>query len=229
MASKTCQETSASALGVKPQVPSLLRDSQTQLIFLSSGLSSSGGMGSLQPHPSPNADTVICKLAGPGWGPENCRAGVPSFLKGTEQPQLGVTRGLKTTSPVGIPSRTLPGLSGTSHDPGWEKEPFGLLELGKGLAPDPTPGRGCEGSLGVPRDEAQTSPSQFIRTSRITRWCCILIFIPKAYPSKLPFLRSTDPYSSTGSQKPRDWPIFPNSGLAGPKIRASLWKPDPSH
>ena len=32
-------------------------------------------MGSLQPHSSPTEDTVFCKPARPGWGPETSSAG----------------------------------------------------------------------------------------------------------------------------------------------------------
>lgn len=47
-------------------------------------------------------------------GPEKCRTGVLSFLKGTEQPLLGAAWGPKTTSPEGVHFHPLPGLVGTS-------------------------------------------------------------------------------------------------------------------
>lgn len=51
------------------------------------------------------------------------------------------------------------------------------------------------------------------------------------YSQILPIKASILPFSrclSRSSQKPRDLSIFPNSDLAGTKMRASLWEPGPS-
>lgn len=97
-------------------------------------------MGGLQPHSSPIADTVICKLAGPRWGPENCNAGV---LKGTEQPQEEQP-GTKYHFPhrsAFLPTswaKPAPPTHTLTPQPG-RRSLCDLLEPGKEQAPDPTP------------------------------------------------------------------------------------------
>lgn len=179
-------------------------------------------MGSLQPHPSPTAGAVICKPAGPGWGLENCNAGVLSILKGTEQRQRGAALGPNTTSPWRALLSSSWAKPALPHTPGWQRSLCDLLEPGKGLAPDPTPlgGGFSGGSLGKQLRLRLRSYRDFLGPNRVSR--------SYFYPQIPPFFPFTHA-SAEVLRSPDTCPYFPGSEMRASVDSQAYSLPQPSH